>query len=239
MVVSSYLQRVKSNKVRGSVELDDYARGKFAEVPLNPRWNWYAKARMLERAFGDVTVEWYPAVAKHGSTGVVQATFAWLGFESSVAPEDAPIVNPTPGQEALAVLRRANAQGAGGKWFADALLLEAYRRNLLGQKVTLSPPVAEEIEAKTLESNTALLARYCPQVSPCEMVVRRPCANGAADEEMISRLEEIAERITRESMIHTRNACSAGFGDDAKHPGKSRIYAPADGRGKALNEALR
>src|SRR5690606_19003759 len=135
MIVSSYLQQVKSGRV--DVGLETYVSRKFGDR-LGQRWNWLGRVEKLRDAFDDLKVVWYPNARRKGPSGVVDAAFEWLGLEP---PADQPprIVNPTPGREALHVLRK---YGNGRKYFADAFLAEAERLNLLGSPVRLSPETA-------------------------------------------------------------------------------------------------
>jgi hypothetical protein len=195
-IVSSYLQQVKTMKVPNDSTLDEYAAQLVSREKISNRYNWLVRAENLERAFGDLTVKWYPAVTRSGPLGVMQATFDWLGVRSllDAAAMDVQTINPTPGREALQVLRQVNASGRGGKRFADLLLLEAHRKKMLGSKVALSPELAQRIHDEYSASNLQLITRYCRDVSPAELVLRVAPAEDV-DENLVSRLEQMANEI--------------------------------------------
>ena len=169
--VSSYLQFVKSE--RTSISLSEYIEQKFAALTAAPRGSWLATARKLEQAVGtsNLTVKWYPAVRRTGPDGVVRVAFDWLGVGAlydllRLSPGDI-IINPTPGREALEILRTANANGFGGrKTFADEFLRRAQAHGVLGTKVTLSSSELQRVHAATAADEESLLRHYCPDLAP-------------------------------------------------------------------------
>lgn len=191
MIVSSYLQQVKSGKV--NVGLETYVSRKFGLRPAK-RWDWQWQARKLHAAFGNLKVVWYPTVRRKGPAGVIDVAFEWLGLDQ---PADLPprIINPTPGREALHVLR---THGNGRKHFADAFLAEAERRDLLGSPVTLPPEAAAHIHEATFEGNAELLRRYCPELSVRDEI-RAPAMEEEPplDADVMRELTAIAQSILR------------------------------------------
>jgi hypothetical protein len=223
VIVSSYLQQVKANRLEPRITLDDYARQQLARP--SRRWNWLARAEKLEAAFGDLTVKWYPSVVQNGPEAVPNAAFAWLGVERGGAGS-APIINPTPGREALVVLREANARGFGGKRFADALLTRAHRLGKLGSRVSLEPSLREEIEEATRESNAALLERYCPDLSVSDALnLRKPpqVSDLPLDNELVERLTEIAETAAGTPRTIAAILDRTGFKPGSAHAVAGRI----------------
>jgi hypothetical protein len=208
MVVSSYLQQVKSDKMDPTLNLADYASDRYSR-PRNPM-NWLLRTGRLERAFDDVTVKWYPALSREGPNGVVDAVFRWLGLPPPTA-EHAAIVNPTPGREALSVLRELNARGQGGKRIADELLARAYGAGLLGSKVVIDVDVAQAIHAAMYESNAELLRRYCPELDPAAELTlpfKDKSDNRALNEDVVAELrgmaDEIVSRVGTEQPVPAR-----------------------------------
>ena len=126
----------------------------------------------------------------------MRATFDWLGVRSVLDAVDIDVqtINPTPGREALEVLRRVNASGRGGKRFADLLLLDAHRKKMLGSKVALSPELAQRIHDEYSASNLQLITRYCRDVPPAELVLRVAPAEDV-DVNLVARLEQLANEI--------------------------------------------
>lgn len=188
LAVSAYLQRIKT--LPETRDLDQYAM----DEDFEKKRNWFATAKRLEEAFGfeNLTVKWLPSVRRRG--GVVPAAFDWLGLPS---PDiDTPMVNPTAGREAFAILRLLSAHNLVTRRLADALLLQAYKKNLLGDPVGLSSQVASYIHDATRESNEALLRRYCPELSS-ENELGRPKINlpTSLNQETIKRLSEIAKPL--------------------------------------------
>jgi hypothetical protein len=195
LVVSSYLQQVKSDKVEHSQTLREYALSRYGNT-RNP-FNWLERVKRLERAFSNVTVRWYPAVARQGPNGVVDAAFQWLGVPSLANASGARIINPTPGLEALHVLQRINAKGLGGKPVADAILIRAQAEGLLGSKVVLDDETTRLIHSAMYESNVALLKRYCPDLSPAEelKLPTFPTEQASLDPEIVKQLDAIAAEV--------------------------------------------
>jgi hypothetical protein len=157
-IVSSYLQLVKSGKT--TLNLDDFARRQLRQIET--KYDWLARTEKLERVFSpdNLTVKWYPTVAGEGPNGVVAAIFSWLGLPdmaSAVGPM--PVVNPSPGRDALEVLLTANRNGSGGKAFADEFLARAHAEGRLGPKVSLSPRMRRLIERQLRDPNDALARR--------------------------------------------------------------------------------
>ena len=194
MIVSSYLQQVKSNKLDLGVDLKNYVAQQLTPENIQKKWNWYARARKLEKAFGhqSVTVKWYQSTARLGPTGGVKATFSWLGLpsldDSSVS--DVPVVNPTPGREALVILQSANSHGLGGKKFADEFLSQAFRAGLLSSKVSLTGELLHQIDAATRQGNADLLERYCPDLAVSDEL-RPPAASGREEPIDRTKLREL------------------------------------------------
>jgi hypothetical protein len=210
MIASSYLQMVKSAKVDAAVELSDFARRRLGAEATDGRWNWHARVGKLHEAFGNVTVKWYPAVRRLGPNGVVDATFAWLGLPPprDGFASDGVIVNPTPGREALIVLRSINAEGRGSKRFADRFLAKAEEAGLLGGKVMLDRATMEAVHMATRESNAALIEQYCPELSVEEELTLPPLdADGPIDGGKLRELEKMAAAIL------SRTADRGGFRD--------------------------
>jgi hypothetical protein len=56
LVVSSYLQHIKSDKVEHSQTLREYALSRHSNA-RNP-FNWLERVKRLERAYRDVSVKW-------------------------------------------------------------------------------------------------------------------------------------------------------------------------------------
>lgn len=168
-LVSSYLQQVKTNKIGDGVTLDTYVaeqmNGRLSKV-----WDWEERVRSFEEAFGDVTVKWYPALRRVGPGGVLQAVFDWLGLpalgQNIDLSSDALIVNPTPGREAILVLQAINQKWKFTAKFSYSFLSKAERAGLLGTKITLPQSQLEKVVSATQRSNTRLLRRYCPDLSP-------------------------------------------------------------------------
>jgi hypothetical protein len=170
VVVSSYLQQVKTNKVRATLSLGDYVAQEFTPEKLD-RWNWAARARKLEGAFGkgNVTVKWYPSARRVGLDGVAKAAFAWLGlptlYEDARISAGPIVVNPTPGLEAFLVLRAVNSSGFGGKSFAGKFLSRAQLGGLLGSRIALNNLLLQKVHAATRKYNVELIECYCPELS--------------------------------------------------------------------------
>jgi len=195
MVVSSYLQQVKTDKVKRSLTLREYVLSCY-NIPFN-RFNWLTRTQRLKRAFGDLTVRWYPAVARNGPNGVVDAAFAWLGLPSLASASGARIINPTPGLEALHVLQRINAQELGSKPVADEILIQAHAEGLLGSKVVLDGETIKTIHSAMYDSNVALLERYCPDLSPADelKLPKLSAEQPSLNPEIVSRLDAIATQV--------------------------------------------
>jgi hypothetical protein len=209
LVVSSYLQQVKTDKIDRDMSLDAYADKQFKRVGSTSRWNWFARAQSLEQAFGagNVTVKWYPAIARVGTGAVVRAAFVWLDllsvYDASDPATDSTVVNPTPGREAFAVLRSVNASGEGGKNFADAFLAKAQQEGLLGSRIRLGRSAMEKIDRATRNDNTALLERYCPELS-ASMELQLPIVeepDSPVDENVVAELTKIASALQAERRI--------------------------------------
>jgi hypothetical protein len=170
MVVSSYLQEVKVDKVAKGTTLEEYVARQLKSQWITRRWNWEERAEKLEQAFGDITVKWYPAVRRTGPAGVVEVALDWLGVHGLDGDERSAssdfIMNPTPGREAVLVLQAVNAGGFGGKKFADELLSKAQELGILGSKIELDRSILETIDASMRETNARMIARYCPELSP-------------------------------------------------------------------------
>jgi hypothetical protein len=199
LVVSSYLQQVKSDKLEHSQTLREYALSRYSHT-RNP-FNWLERVKRLERAFSNVTVRWYPAVARQGPNGVVDAAFQWLGVPSLASASGARIINPTPGLEALHVLQRINAQGLGSKPVADAILIQAQAEGVLGSKVVLDDETTRLIHSAMYDSNVALLERYCPDLSPAEelKLPDTSAEQSSFDPEIVNRLDAIAAEVLAQS----------------------------------------
>jgi hypothetical protein len=194
-VVSSYLQKVKSDKIERSQTLQEYALSHYRGA--GHPFDWLNRVRRLERAFGDVTVKWYPAVARQGPNGVVDAAFQWLGLRSLAGATGARIVNPTPGLEALHVLQRINAQGLGSRPVADQILMRAHAEGLLGSKVVLDNETTRISHSAMYDSNVALLERYCPDLSPAEelKLPEFSAEQPSLDPEIVNRLDAIVAEV--------------------------------------------
>jgi hypothetical protein len=200
-VVSSYLQQVKADKERVRTPLEQYA-DKIAARCIKGGYDWYARAKKLERVFGEgnLTVRWYPALRSQGITGVPAAAFEWLGLpfahDRAASPTQL-LVNPTPTREALVVLQEINAEGRGGRLFADEFLQTALEKNVGGSKVRLSRAVTERIHAATIETNKKLLEEYCADLDPSHelRLPDRPDAEEPLDQRAIEELRELAREI--------------------------------------------
>lgn len=195
LAVSSYLQLVKSQRTSSSLS---------EHVSRSLQRSWLAMAEKLEHAVGksNLTVKWYPAVRRQGSDAVVRATFDWLDagslYDWAKLSQAEAIINPTPGREALQILRVVNASGLGGRQaFADEFLSIAKDQDLLGSKVTLDPSDLNRIHAATFEDNQLLLRRYCPDLSP-EREVALPVADASEqplDLKILRKLKNIARDL--------------------------------------------
>jgi hypothetical protein len=202
LAVSSYLQLIKSE--RTTVSLSEYVSPSF-------RRSWLATAEKLEQAVGEsnLTVKWYPAIKRQGPDAIVRAAFDWLGaaslYELVKLSQAETIINPTPGQEALEILRIVNARGLGGrKAFADEFLRIAQARGLLGAKVTLDYSELHRIHAATAKDNELLLRRYCPDLSP-EREIAPPIIDNSPqppDEEVLRELRLIARDLLRRKTLN-------------------------------------
>jgi hypothetical protein len=196
MIVASYLQKVKTNKISGT--LQDYAAQQLTPEKMRARWNYQRRIDKLTVAFGNITVKWYPAVSRVGPNGVVDATFAWLGLRSpSNAAPDRAIINPTPGQEALIVLQSVNAKRLGGKRFADEFLRKAQSMGLLGSRLSLDRSILEMVHSATRESNARLLERYCPDLSAgAELELPpTPASEQPIEDDVVRKLTKVASSI--------------------------------------------
>ncbi len=201
-MTSSYLQQAKANKATARVSLEHYARRMIAL--RGRRFDWYHRAQKLKSAFGknNLTVLWYPALRRRGLDGVPAAAFEWLGVPSLYTPGETPrdvLVNPTPSREALAVLEEINAQGLGGKNFADRFLTAALEQGVTGTKVVLSKAVTRRIHKATLETNRRFFQEYCPDLD-AEKELQPPDDDAAfqapLDEKALTALRAIAAEVS-------------------------------------------
>jgi hypothetical protein len=193
LVVSAYLQKVKASKDSDWPDLEHYATSQDFEN----RRNWFVMAKRLEDAFGsgNVTVKWYPALRR--GKGIVGAAFDWLGLPTPVLK--APVVNPTPGCEAMMILKRANSAGVGGRRFADPFLSQAEQQGLLGSKLALSAKSARAVYEATRSSNEQLFRRYFPELSvEQELAIPLERESPPPDDRLLERLAAIAADILRQ-----------------------------------------
>jgi hypothetical protein len=192
-IPSFYLQQVKDDKT--ALELDDYLAEDTTPARLRSRYNWLSYARPMKAAFGaGLKVLWYPAVMR--GEGVTAAAFRWLGLEP--LPNQARVINPSPGAEPLAVLRAANEAGTGGRKLADPFLIQAEKLGWLGHKVGLSEAHMRRIEEATYTTNSRLLSRFCPDLSVDEELAPGKAVSPQLDEALVARLQGLASEITAE-----------------------------------------
>lgn len=194
-VVSAWLQQVKPG--RTTSDLVAFTRNWMSPERLASERSHSGRARTLERAIGDLTVHWYPAIRRQGPRGVIEAGFRWLGVEPP-ASLPTPVVNPTPGREALHVLERIDIPGnrLRRRRFIETFLDAARREGLLGSRVTLPPDLAAEVHAATFDDCASLIRRYCPELSVDEELAP-PAAMPAAplDRAIVDRLTELARSL--------------------------------------------
>jgi hypothetical protein len=233
MVVSAYLQETKANSSRVEMPLRTYVERYFNTKKVRKTWNWYDRAQKLSHIFGksNVTVKWYPAMRRQGADGVVSAAFNWLGsqqlFEQVRADLSASaIINPTPGQEALTVLHKANANGFGGRLFADEFLNRASAKGLLGARVTLDTNQLKQLHADTYKDNRRLLEEYCASLLPATELAE-PIVTPASveDHHTLAALNSIAcEVLTQQKQnLRVREQIKALFGHPPIQAAKEKI----------------
>jgi hypothetical protein len=207
LIVSAYLQWVKSGIRGNSLKLADYA----GEQDFERKRNWLGYAQRLERSFGRdyLIVKWYPVLRRSG--GIVKIAFnEWLGLDPPTIVE--PWINPTPGREALTILQIVNAQGWGGREFSDQFLAKAEDAGLLGSKMTLDARSALIIYKATRASNEALLERYCPDLNVAEeLQPPSPTVDTPADARIVARLSKLAGDLLVQSG-KDRTAVERAFG---------------------------
>lgn len=211
-LVSSFLQGVKTNKLRDGVTLDTYVSEEMIRK-VSRSWSWEERSKSFEEAFGDVTVKWHPALRRLGPGGVLQSVFDWLELPALSKTIDlssgAFIMNPTPGREAVIVLQAIKKKWSFSGKFAYVFLSRAEQAGLLGTKVTLERPVLERVWLATQQSNARLLRQYCPDLSP-EIELSLPAAaepDQPLNKEVLQGLAEIAARMLshcRKSRVRER-----------------------------------
>jgi len=208
MMVSSFLQKIKTDKTEDFSSLAQFAERQL-EVMAKPqnRWNWFACAKRMENIFaeGNLTVHWYPALLRDGNQGIVEAFFNWLGvaISSDFGTSRKELVNPTPGLEAMKILELMNEQGFGGKDFSDKFLMRCQADGVLGRKVTMAPALAQNVNAMTHEWNLQLLKRYLPQLHANEeLKIRLPIGEA---ENPDPKVVATAMRIAAEVLSETQN----------------------------------
>jgi GSCFA family len=200
LVVSSYLQQLKANIGRVNVPLNQYVDQFFGSERLAKTLNWYKRAEDLDQTFDHLTVKWFPAIKRLGPDAIVLAAFSWLGLP---VPDEldgnggfAPVINPTPGQEALAVLRTNNASGNGGREFADQFLKRADEAGLLGSRIVLDRAQLEMVHAATFDDNRRLLKQHCPDLSPdAELALPAVEPSPRINNDILRKLDNIAADV--------------------------------------------
>jgi hypothetical protein len=204
LILSAYLQLIKSNAASAAEGLERYVAGQ----DFVNRRNWWVHARKLEDVFGleHLAVRWLPDVIRTG--GVIKAGFDWLGLPAPAL--EPPIINPTPGREAMAVLQLLNESILGGRKFSDEFLMRAAHRSLLGNKMTLDAESARHIFEATRDSNAQLLQRYCHGLSPSDEL--KPPVPGAElphDPHTVQELADLAQTLLIEHGVETARARQA------------------------------
>jgi hypothetical protein len=93
-------------------------------------------------------------------------------------------------------LQALNESFPGDRTFSDELLIRAAQRGLLGHKMTLNPESTRHIFEATRESNTRLLQRYCPSLSPSdELKLPAPSVEQPIDPRIVQELADLAQTL--------------------------------------------
>ena len=161
----------EDNKWLGATTLSEWCR---AHVGIDPRLNFHDVCRLWADAFGRITIRCHEQIRTRIADAFLECCDAPEALRAALAQRGVPIVNPTPDEVSLTLIRHASAfataTGITGAYFnavvSPAIVAARQTLSLPRTRATIDPETADVLVPLMRRSNRALCDAFAVTLGP-------------------------------------------------------------------------